>query len=248
MVAMCDAGIHRFEPVYMGKITSRIGVYLPHPMGCGECLKGMKMAEIDLQRKEQQSSAWLWVVLAIIIIGLVWWWIASRDNETAGAGAPNNGVASQTGAANPNLPLAAIAANPDSYFGQEVSGMASIIEVMSPNAFRIQQDGNSMFAYWPEAPTTGDTPAVGQSLSLTGTVRDPKNMQEYVTTGMLDDATLTTLQGEGAFLVVTNGELQDQNMGGAGGVVNEMGEAAGQAGETVTEGAREAGEAVTPGN
>lgn len=208
------------------------------------------MAEIDLQRKEQQSNAWLWVVLAIIVIGLVWWWIASRDNATAGAGPgmPENGVAAQTGAANPNLPIAAINANPDNYFGQEVSGMASIIEVMSPNAFRIQQDGNSMFAYWPEAPTTGDTPAVGQSLSLTGTVRDPKNMQEYVTTGTLDDATMTTLQGEGAFLVITNGELQDQTMGGAGGVVDEVGEAAGQAGETVTEGAREAGEAVTPGN
>ncbi len=193
------------------------------------------MAEIDLQRKEQQSNAWLWLVLAIIIIGLVWWWIASRDNQTATT-MPNDGVAAQTGVADPNLPLAAIAANPDNYFGQEVSGMASIIEVMSPNAFRIQQDGNSMFAYWPEAPTTGDTPAVGQSLSLTGTVRDPMNMQEYVTTGMLDDATLTTLQGEGAFLVVTNGELQNQAMGGAGGVVDQMGETAGQAGEALTPG------------
>jgi len=192
------------------------------------------MAEIELQRKEQTFPAWIWVVLALLLIGLVlWWWMASQNNQAAVNTTNGSEVTTQQGMATANMPLAAIAANPDNYFGQEVSGMATITEVMSPSAFRVEQDGTAMFTYWAAAPTTGNTPTAGQRISMTATVRDPQNLQQYVDATFLEGATLGDLQNEPAFLVVSNGELQN----GAAGTE------AGGVGQTL----EEAGEAVTPG-
>jgi len=172
------------------------------------------MAEIEIQRK-QGASPWAWL-LGLIVLGLIAWavWAAmtgDRATVTASSDATTPVVTPNTAAptpGSPGMPLAAALANPDAYFGKPISGMATVVEVIGDRALIIEQDGARMYVVKSAdiAPTTNL--AVGNTVSLTGTVVNPDNMQDAVP-GILDvgEPTLKTLQGEPAFIHATSFEM-----------------------------------------
>jgi hypothetical protein len=116
------------------------------------------------------------------------------------------------------MPLAAIRANPDGYFGQSVSGLATVDSVVGAQGFWIKQGDTRMFVAHDlaGAPATQNV-AAGDMVSLTATVENPDTMETAVP-GLLnlDAATRTTLQGEPAFLKASNLEVQNGGEGAAG--------------------------------
>ena len=182
------------------------------------------MAEVRIERKEG-ASGWTWLI-GLLLLGLIIWWIVAAvsgdRNEAATDPAapavtatdPTTGTATTAPgaeAATPNLPLAAIRANPDNYFGKPVSGLATVTEVVSDRGFWVEQDGSRIFVVKDGAL---DAPAAavsaGQKASFTGTVINPDGMQEQVPGILdLDESTLKMLQGEPAFIHATNLEMQN---------------------------------------
>lgn len=54
------------------------------------------MAEIHVQAKKQSSnSAWLWIVIALLIIGAIVYYLMNRDNQTQVTPATTPGTTSQ---------------------------------------------------------------------------------------------------------------------------------------------------------
>lgn len=39
------------------------------------------MAEIDIEKKSGNGKTWLWIIFAIIIAGLLYWWFAGNEDE-----------------------------------------------------------------------------------------------------------------------------------------------------------------------
>jgi hypothetical protein len=185
------------------------------------------MPELDIQRRETTGMPWwVWLLIAVLAIGLIWWIIAATTTDrelaevTPGV-APTVGTepAERVAGAREStdeltsaewLPLAAMRANPDNYFDQSVSGIGTVAEVASDRGFWIEQRGERVFVVKDEPLV--ETPALtaGQQISLRGTVHNPDNMQEVAGVMQLDEVTLKTLQGEPAFIKATAIEAQNE--------------------------------------
>ncbi|GAB4451582.1 MAG: hypothetical protein OHK0029_01020 [Armatimonadaceae bacterium] len=75
--------------------------------------------------------------------------------------------------ATPNMPFAAIAANPDAYFNKPISGMVTVSRVAQDGyGFWVKQDGVEMFAVRSSS-NLFEPLKVGQKVSMTATVYDP---------------------------------------------------------------------------
>lgn len=40
------------------------------------------MAEIDIEKKKGNGKIWLWVIIALIVAALLYWWFASDNDES----------------------------------------------------------------------------------------------------------------------------------------------------------------------
>jgi hypothetical protein len=113
------------------------------------------MAEIPVQKKS--SLAWLWIVLAIILVALlIWWFVGNDDNDdevdvTSTAEVEETiepepaSVEAATPAAEAGT-LAAILADPDAYYGEEFSGDVEVGETLTDRGFWVEHEGNRLFA------------------------------------------------------------------------------------------------------
>jgi hypothetical protein len=152
------------------------------------------MPELEMERRERSGvPPWVWILLAILVIALIWWAIAAMDRDEE--------------AAAPGMPLGQIAASPQNYFEQEVSGLATVEEILSDNAFWITQDGQRMLTVYGGSPLV----VVNRQVSMTATVISP---QEYATEDIrwglpdLDPQTRSVAANQPAILHATNVELQ----------------------------------------
>ncbi|GAB4451586.1 MAG: hypothetical protein OHK0029_01030 [Armatimonadaceae bacterium] len=185
------------------------------------------MAEVHVERKEGVSW-WPWLLAALVVAGIIWWIVEANDRDVAETTPAytteqtyqNEGVAATQPAtnvgdpelANPNMPFAAIAANPDAYFGKPISGMATVAEVdPSGEGFWIEQDGVRMFAVRDESLIYTEPLVEGQRVSLTGTVSNPSQIPAMAPTSEnISAETMTDVRDEKAYLMVTNIEPQNE--------------------------------------
>jgi hypothetical protein len=151
------------------------------------------MAErVELERKEQQSNWWIWLVVGIVALALIWWLLAAQRGPQTGQ---------EEEVAGP-LPVAQILGSPQQFHGQEVHGVATVSEVVSPDAFWLEQGGERIFAVWDRGMLGGGNDVVqGQQISLAGTVEPAARLQDHqnliVDRGTTDPAH-TTAPGPGA--------------------------------------------------
>jgi hypothetical protein len=189
------------------------------------------MPELDIQRRQSAGGSWwAWLIGAIILALVIWWIVAAAtggSQHTAQAPAANPAA---VGASQPPqeqvagsrqtegltsaewLPLAAMRANPDNYFGKSVSGVGRVAEVLPQNAFWIEQRGSRVLVVEAARLAGQVTPKVGQEVSLQGTVHNPDKMQQVPEAMKLSTATQKQLQGEPAFIVGTALQVQQQNV------------------------------------
>lgn len=176
------------------------------------------MPELDIQRREQGISPWVWVLGTLLLIGLIWWMVAAANDRREVAGvAPNEQVAGSreqmppvgttdtTAGLTPAewLPLAAMRANPDNYFNQSISGMGTVTEVASDRGFWLEQQGSRVFVV--KDPAIPDAPVLtaGQTVSIQGTVKNPMTTEQQAEVMALDEATRRMLQAEPAYIHAT---------------------------------------------
>ncbi len=187
------------------------------------------MAEIPVEKKS--SNAWIWILLALVLLGLIIWWIAAANDDdddyvetdavvqqdTMGdTGMTASGMADETGAmadANANasaggLTLAAITANPQQYFGQQFSGQVQVGDNLTDRGFWIEQDGNRMFALINDQPR--EVPKdinPGQTLRISGgKVHDASSLND-IPGDALDQDTRRVIDDQAAFLLVDESNI-----------------------------------------
>jgi hypothetical protein len=179
------------------------------------------MPELEIQRRESQGMPWwVWLLIAALVIGLIWWMMGANTGrdiaETPATTTPNEQVAGERQATTTGdltsaewLPIPAMRANPDNYFGQSVSGIGTVTETVSDRAFWLEQRGERVLVVMDEALTTAPTLTAGQAVSIRGTVHNPDQMQQVPGVMQLDTARQTMLQGEPAFIEATSIEVQE---------------------------------------
>ena len=176
------------------------------------------MAEIPIEKKS--SNAWLWILLALLVLALVLWWIlAADDDETAvvadtvaveqvdGADADRMSMQSPMDAG--TMTLAAILANPADYYGK--SGFTSDVTVAGPltdRGFWIEKDGARMFAILIDAPTEAPLDLnTGANISISGgTIRNPSTITD-IEGVPLDADTKRVMSEQEAVLVVDESKI-----------------------------------------
>lgn len=139
------------------------------------------MAEIQMEKKERSGAAWIWVLLAVLLIALLVWWLWPTRNGIVEPAA----VETTTVTTAPLPPvtseptLALINANPQEWVGREFSGTVTVPEVPTDRGFWIEQDGQRLFALLvdreSEEPININP---GQRLQIRGTVRDATHLAQ----------------------------------------------------------------------
>jgi hypothetical protein len=179
------------------------------------------MPEIDIQRRPATGvPGWVWVLGALLLIGAIWWFAAGRadrdqmtqapvaDERVAGSRGEMPGVSDQG-----FMPVAAILANPDAHFGQTVSGLATVSDVVADRGFWIhdasaQEGGQRIFVALDAAVQSPPTLAAGQRITLQGSVANPKGMEQMPGVMALPEETRRMLQPQPAFIRATEVEVQ----------------------------------------
>ncbi len=117
------------------------------------------------------------------------------------------GAAGATGGAADGADLGAIVANPASYFGQNVSATAKVIEADSDRGFWIDAGGQRLFAILARNLDTPDPKTdinTGQTLRFTATVYDASRASDVPELKAVTAETRNLLAGVKAFLRVTD--------------------------------------------
>lgn len=187
------------------------------------------MAEIPVEKKS--SLAWLWLLLALLLIGLLLWWLLDDNDAEVAAVAPVAGVegplepgldpglapgatagapGADPAAAAGEMGIAAILANPVAYIGRtDVSGEVDIPEVPTDRGFWVMNGGSRMFAIIVDGPQ--EVPMdinSGQRLRINqATVRAADDLAN-LPGEPLDPDTRRILEGQPAFLLVDEDDME----------------------------------------
>lgn len=178
------------------------------------------MAEIPVERKS--SMAWLWILLALIILGLLLWWaLDDGEEEVAVQSAPTEIVGEQTPAADPmaspapggteaGMSIAAILANPTEYVGRDdFQAEVGVPEVPTDRGFWVEDQGNRLFAIIIDEPR--EVPLdinAGQRLRVTkGMIRDATFLSQ-IPGRTLDADTKRIVQDQDAYLIVNEDNIE----------------------------------------
>ncbi|QQN73442.1 hypothetical protein [Croceicoccus sp. YJ47] len=172
------------------------------------------MAEIPVEKKS--SKSWLWLLLALILGALILWWILADDDDDAEmlttdtevSETADMGDANATPTMASDMTIAAIAANPQAYIGQEFTGEADVGGPLTDRGFWIENDGARIFAIIIDEPR--EVPLdinPGQRLSITGgTIREAGEMTD-VEGVPLDEDTRNVLADQEIFLIVDEANI-----------------------------------------
>ena len=176
------------------------------------------MAEIPVEKRS--SKAWLWILLALLIVGLLLWWLLSEADEEetdlaegavateqVGAGTAAPGTAE---AGTDEMSIAAIQANPSAYYGREgFTGEVTVGEPLTDRGFWIEDNGNRMFALVIDQPR--EVPIdinPGQTLRLDGgTIREAATISDPPG-NPLDENTKSNIADQQAVLVIDEDDIE----------------------------------------
>lgn len=137
------------------------------------------MAEI---RVEKKSYAWIWWLLALILLALLLWWMfAGRDEpevavtepgvvaEEPGAELePLPGAEPEPGAEAGGIPFGEILGTPDDWTGRSVTGEVRVAEVVSDRGFWVEDEqGQRLFVLLNELPNEIRDVNAGQRIRMT---------------------------------------------------------------------------------
>lgn len=172
------------------------------------------MAEIHVEKKSGAGMAWLWILLAIVLIAVLAWlfWPAADDESDLAA----DTTAGDTMTLPPpptldaNATIAAILANPGQWVGNEFSGTVTLADVNTDRGFWIEQDGQRLFAIVVDDPTLDPVNlSPGQQVGIRGTVRDASYISE-IPGGALPFETEQIVRQQPAYLVVDESAIETQ--------------------------------------
>lgn len=168
------------------------------------------MAEIPVQKKS--SMAWLWILLALVLLGLVIWWATAGDDdeelaEPVAAEQQADGTADLTAADGPTL--AAILANPSQFFGSEFSGEVTVGDTLTDRGFWIESDGSRLFSLIVDEPR--EVPKdinAGQRLRISGgMIRDASSLSD-LEGRELEANTREVIAGQEVIMVVDEADIE----------------------------------------
>lgn len=178
------------------------------------------MAEIPVERKS--NMAWLWILLALVLVGLVIWWATSDGEEELVA---DEVVGAETIGADPITPpepvgleegvtIADILGTPNDYIGtNDFQSEVAVSDVPTDRGFWIEDQGNRLFAIIIDNPQEEPKDInSGQQLRISeGMVRDATFLAD-LPGAPLDQDTQRIVDEQDVFLVVdeTNIEILSQ--------------------------------------
>lgn len=174
------------------------------------------MAEIPVERKSG-SKWWLWLILLLLVVALIWWLVGEGDDpelEAVDTVAVEESadLDSVDATATGEMTLAAILANPSSYYGME--GFTGEVEVGGPltdRGFWIENEGARMFAIVIDDPAERRIDInTGATLRLDGgTVRDPSTISATDIEGdALDEDTVNAISDQEAVLLIDESNME----------------------------------------
>jgi hypothetical protein len=169
------------------------------------------MAEI---RVEKKSYAWIWWLLALILLALLLWWMfAGRDEpevavtepgvvaeEPAAELEPLPGAETEFGAQAEGIPFAEILGTPADWAGRSVTGEVRVAEVVSDRGFWVEDDqGQRLFVLLNEVPGEIKEINAGQRIRMV----DAQIYDDLANVpGEIDDQARQIIEGQPAVLVV----------------------------------------------
>ncbi|WP_299307007.1 hypothetical protein [uncultured Croceicoccus sp.] len=168
------------------------------------------MAEIPVEKKS--SKSWLWILLALILGALILWWILADDDDDVEMLTTDTEVSETVDTATPTMAsemtIAAIAANPQAYIGQEFTGEVDVGGPLTDRGFWVENDGARIFALIIDEPR--EVPLdinPGQRLSVSGgTIREAGEMTD-VEGVPLDEDTRNVLADQDVFMIVDEANI-----------------------------------------
>lgn len=181
------------------------------------------MAEIPVERKS--SMTWLWILLALILLGLIIWWATSGDDEenlmadedivaadTLGDEQADGteGLGTEGG-----VTIAQILANPSQYIGtSDFQGQFNVAEVPTDRGFWVEQNGDRLFALIIDQPAEEPKDInPGQQIRVTdGMIRDTTGLSE-MPGEPLDEATQQIASDQDALLLVDEANIEITSQG-----------------------------------
>lgn len=156
------------------------------------------MAEIHVEKKK---SIWPWIIAALIALLVIWALIEMFDNDVEEVAVAPAAIEAPVAVA--PVATAPVVAGPAPSVGQELNGVAQVVEVPSDRGFWIEQNGQRMFALIQQGPNMEDAINVnaGQQINISGAaVHDASSLAQLG--GMLDEETKQILSNQSSFLVV----------------------------------------------
>lgn len=170
------------------------------------------MPELDIQRRPATGiPAWVWLLVALLVIGLIWWMVARTGREQVAQAPAADGQVAGTreetvgttdyGA----LPVAAILAEPNAHVGQTVSGVVEIDEIVGQRGFWAEEAGQRIFVAM-DAAAPPPALTAGQRVTVRGTVADPQQMEQVPAVTELPQETREMLRTQPAFIRATEVE------------------------------------------
>jgi hypothetical protein len=180
------------------------------------------MADINLERKKS-SLGWLWILLALLLVGLLlWWFLGANDDEVGDEVYDDEAAIEETVEPVPpatdaeplettvaaGVPVAAIVASPQEWIGRTVEGEVEVGEVPTDRGFWIEGGGERLFALILDEPAEEPVDInEGQTLDISrATVRDIGDLDELAG-DTLDDDTRAILEDQEVFLMVPESSL-----------------------------------------
>ena len=179
------------------------------------------MAEIRMEKKTAGGMAWLWILMAILLVVLLAWFLWPNDEvEDIGTATPSTGMtagqAPTTADTAATTTLAAVVENPQQWVGREYSGTVTVADVPTDRGFWIEQDGARLFAIVDDGPS--EVPIdinPGQTLRVRGTVRNPAYLPQVRgepptadTSNIVDNQEAYLVVDETAIEILESGQAQ----------------------------------------
>jgi hypothetical protein len=163
------------------------------------------MADISVEKKSSGDFTWIWAVAAIAaVLGLMFWLFTSQDEARVAGPVEREPVAA---AAVDTVDLAAVNADPDAYYGNEIFvDDAEIASVLGSGAFWVNVEGQNPFLVIVGA-DIADTGwlSTGATVDLTGVVEPitDADLDRWVQTGALHPDARTQAAFVGHYLRAT---------------------------------------------
>lgn len=138
------------------------------------------MADIDLQRKERGGLAWLWALLALLLLALIVWWLWPDDDAEVMAPGEDVEMVEPAPETEPtsvvDVGIAQILANPEQWIGRTFPDTrATVAQEMTDRGFFIEDQGQQLLVILidqPEEEPLDINPQ--QTVRITdGTLRSP---------------------------------------------------------------------------